>query len=71
MGKEDGQDCKFVFYGSELEVINIAVVTFHCPQLGRPLGHPQLQGRLGSVGGWLCALEEKGNGFENNLSVHG
>lgn len=35
MGKEGGQDCKLVFYGSELEVINITVVTFHCPQLDR------------------------------------
>lgn len=34
MGKEDGQDCKLVFYGSELEVINITVVTFHGPQFG-------------------------------------
>lgn len=37
-------------YGSDLEVVNVTVVTFHCPKLW-PLGYPQRQGRLGNAGG--------------------
>ena len=65
-GEEEREGCILVFYGSDPEVVNITVVTFRCPQFNHWVAHTcKGAGKCG----WQCALEEKGNDFENHPLV--